>query len=69
MHKSKIQNAAREIQRSLRTPGHKDALRVYNSSRRGERIAGTRTQQTKIQKSRSRNAIRRSTRKAIQDAD
>lgn len=65
MHKNKVQNAAREIQRNLRAPGHKDALRAYNSSRRGERIAGTRIQQTKIQKARSRNAIRKDTRKEI----
>lgn len=68
MHKNKVQNAAREIQRSLRAPGHRDALREYNSSRRGERVTGTRIQQTKIQKAKSRNAIRRNTRKAIQEA-
>lgn len=63
-----IKNAEKQIQKELRAPGHKDALREYNNSRRGDRIAGTRVQATKVQKSRSRQALRQSARREIQEA-
>lgn len=66
--KKSIEKAAQQIQKELLAPGHKDALREYNNSRRGDRIAGTRVQATKIQKSRSRQALCQSARREIREA-
>lgn len=63
-----VKNAVQQIQKELLAPGHKDALREYNNSRRGDRIAGTRVQATKVQKSRSRQALRQSARREIREA-
>lgn len=60
--------AEARIQQELRAPGHKDALREYNNSRRGDRISGTRVQATKVQKCRSRQALRQSARREIREA-
>lgn len=67
MHKN-IKNAEQQLQKELRAPGHKEELREYNNSRRGDRIAGTRVQATKIQKSRSRQSLRQNARREIQEA-
>ena len=66
--KKEISNAMYQIQKELRAPGHKEELREYNNSRRGDRIAGTRVQATKIQKSRSRQSLRQNARREIREA-
>lgn len=59
--------AEKEIQETLRQPGHKKEKQSYNNARRGNRIKNGTVIETAVIKQRKRSSVKEQTRKEIQE--